>query len=97
MKRPKILFFLPHQKDKGFSQAYFKSYKVSEGRHAKSIQFPVLSTSQFADRPKGLAKPSFQRLYACSSPIGLNHLSVFFVYFIVAGAWGSIVLKALRY
>jgi len=81
----KYFFFLrQHQKDKGSSQAHINSYKVSERRHAKSIQYPVLSNSQFIGRKKGLAKPSFQRLYVCSSPIRLTHISVFFVYFMAA-------------
>ena len=64
MKRPKILLFLgQQQKDKGSSQAYFNSYKVSEGRHAKSIPFPVLSSSQFTGRTKGLENPSFQQIW----------------------------------
>lgn len=82
MKRSEILLFLrQHQKDKDASQVCFNSYKVSEGRDPKSIQFPVLSTSQFTGRTKGLAKPSLQRLYACSSPIRLTHKSVIFASF----------------
>jgi len=86
MKRPKILLFLwQHQKDKGPSQAYFNSYKVSGGRHAKSIHFPVLSTGQFTGRMKGLAKtilPAFIR--SQHNSIRLTHLSVIFVYFMAA-------------
>jgi hypothetical protein len=54
-----FLFLRHHQRNKGSSQAYFNSYKVSEWRHAKSIPFPFLSTRQFNGRTKGLAKTIF--------------------------------------